>query len=78
MSRDAAESGSVPLAPVRGERAPAGQPREEHCDSAGEGSHPAAALVERAADLVEPIKPKLRGWLHAGTVCTPAEWPYSP
>lgn len=67
MSRDAAESASVPLAPVRGERAPAGQPREERRDSAGAGAHPAAALVERAADLVEPIKPKLRGWLHAGT-----------
>ncbi|QJT06968.1 hemolysin III family protein [Streptomyces asoensis] len=24
--------------------------------------------MERAADLVEPIKPKLRGWLHAGMV----------
>ncbi|MGW7488473.1 PAQR family membrane homeostasis protein TrhA [Streptomyces sp. NPDC054786] len=68
MSRDAAESASVPLAPVRGERAPTGQPRGGHRDSAGEGSHPAAALAERAADLVEPIKPKLRGWLHAATV----------
>lgn len=27
-----------------------------------------ADLVERAVDLVEPIKPKLRGWLHAGMV----------
>ncbi|MFG3171196.1 hemolysin III family protein [Streptomyces sp. NPDC048200] len=27
-----------------------------------------AALVERASDLVEPIKPKLRGWLHAAMV----------
>ncbi|MFJ3106042.1 hemolysin III family protein [Streptomyces sp. NPDC086835] len=24
--------------------------------------------MERAADIVEPIKPKLRGWLHAGMV----------
>ncbi len=24
--------------------------------------------MERAADLAEPIKPKLRGWLHAGMV----------
>ncbi|WP_078613608.1 PAQR family membrane homeostasis protein TrhA [Streptomyces katrae] len=31
-------------------------------------SHPVTDLVERAADLVEPIKPKLRGWLHAGMV----------
>lgn len=28
----------------------------------------AAALVEQAADLAEPIKPRLRGWLHAGMV----------
>ncbi|WP_412775106.1 PAQR family membrane homeostasis protein TrhA [Streptomyces platensis] len=68
MSRDAAESGSEPLPPVRGERAPAGQPRGAHRASAGEGPHPIAALVERGADLVEPMKPKLRGWLHAATV----------
>ncbi|WP_256331509.1 MULTISPECIES: hypothetical protein [unclassified Streptomyces] len=41
-------------------------------DSAGEGPHPAAALAERAADLVEPMKPKLRGWLHAATVPAPS------
>ncbi|MFH0180489.1 hemolysin III family protein [Streptomyces cacaoi] len=35
---------------------------------AGANPHPVADLVERAADLVEPIKPKLRGWLHAGMV----------
>ncbi|SEC45725.1 hypothetical protein SAMN05428945_2955 [Streptomyces sp. 2224.1] len=69
---DAAESGSMPLAPVRGEGAPAGQPHGAHRDSAGEGPHPAAALVERAADLVEPMKPKLRGWLHAATVPAPS------
>ncbi|MFG2140405.1 hemolysin III family protein [Streptomyces sp. NPDC048650] len=68
MSRDAAESASVPLAPVRGERAPAGQPRGAHRDSVGEGSHPAAAPAEGAAGLVAPIKPRLRGWLHAGMV----------
>ncbi len=32
---------------------------------AGENSPPAADLAGRAADLVEPVKPKLRGWLHA-------------
>ncbi|MEX0169810.1 PAQR family membrane homeostasis protein TrhA [Streptomyces sp. LMG1-1-1.1] len=31
----------------------------------GEGRE---SVVERAADLVEPIKPRLRGWLHAGMV----------
>lgn len=35
---------------------------------AGENARTVAALVERAADLVEPIKPRLRGWLHAGMV----------
>ncbi|MFD3804907.1 hemolysin III family protein [Streptomyces sp. NPDC058611] len=35
-----------------------------------EDSHPVADMVERVADLVEPIKPKLRGWLHAGMVPT--------
>ncbi|MFC8586528.1 hemolysin III family protein [Streptomyces sp. NPDC057217] len=31
----------------------------------GEGRE---SVVERAADLMEPLKPKLRGWLHAGMV----------
>ncbi|KQX62560.1 hemolysin III family protein [Streptomyces sp. Root1310] len=35
---------------------------------AGDDPHPVTDLVERAADLVEPIKPKLRGWLHAAMV----------
>jgi hemolysin III len=39
-----------------------------HRDRTAEGSHPVADLVERAADLVEPIKPRLRGRLHAGMV----------
>ncbi|MFJ6793922.1 hemolysin III family protein [Streptomyces sp. NPDC091268] len=37
-------------------------------DGGGEASQPVADLFERAADLVGPIKPKLRGWLHAGMV----------
>jgi hemolysin III len=37
-------------------------------DRAGEESGPVDALVERAADIMEPLKPKLRGWLHAGMV----------
>ncbi|MCX4783093.1 PAQR family membrane homeostasis protein TrhA [Streptomyces sp. NBC_01264] len=53
VSRDDAEAGGVLSAPTGG---------------GSEGSRPAAGLVERAADLVEPIKPKLRGWLHAGMV----------
>ncbi|MFE4629478.1 PAQR family membrane homeostasis protein TrhA [Streptomyces mirabilis] len=48
--------------------------REQHEDGlpcgsqGGENGHSVAALVERAADLAEPIKPRLRGWLHAGMV----------
>ncbi|MGW3635281.1 PAQR family membrane homeostasis protein TrhA [Streptomyces sp. NPDC005122] len=37
-------------------------------DDAGEHAHPVAALVDRAAELVEPVKPRLRGWLHAAMV----------
>ncbi|WUS34582.1 hemolysin III family protein [Streptomyces sp. NBC_01255] len=54
---------------------PTGEGREStspssgsHRDKTAEGSHPVADLVERAADLVQPIKLKLRGWLHAGMV----------
>lgn len=57
MFRDAAEAecrGDGPSAGLR--------------DDAGRNAHPVAALVDRAADLVEPVKPKLRGWLHAGMV----------
>ncbi|MGA5063455.1 PAQR family membrane homeostasis protein TrhA [Streptomyces exfoliatus] len=43
---------------------PSGSPR----DGAAEHSRPVADLVERAVDLVEPVKPHLRGWLHAGMV----------
>ncbi|MFF1337493.1 hemolysin III family protein [Streptomyces sp. NPDC058290] len=53
MSRDIARSGRLSSAPTASGR---------------ENSHPVAELVERAADLAEPIKPKLRGWLHAGMV----------
>ncbi|MBT2401826.1 hemolysin III family protein [Streptomyces sp. ISL-100] len=42
--------------------------REPQGNGAAENGHPVAALVEHAADLVEPIKPRLRGWLHAGMV----------
>ncbi|MFK8907403.1 PAQR family membrane homeostasis protein TrhA [Streptomyces sp. YS-3] len=50
-----------------------GEPRAAVSPGATENTtetvdHPVTALVERAADLAEPIKPKLRGWLHAGMV----------
>ncbi|WP_447041760.1 PAQR family membrane homeostasis protein TrhA [Streptomyces sp. DSM 118878] len=38
--------------------------------SGQEEGHSLATLVEQAADLAEPIKPRLRGWLHAGMVPT--------
>ncbi|MEU9000712.1 hemolysin III family protein [Streptomyces sp. NPDC048551] len=53
MSVDDTEADSAPSARTAGGR---------------EDPHPVAGLVERAADLVEPLKPKLRGWLHAGMV----------
>ncbi|GAA2246079.1 hypothetical protein GCM10010145_11220 [Streptomyces ruber] len=37
-------------------------------ENAGGKSHPVTDLVERAADLVKPVKPKLRGRLHAAMV----------
>lgn len=67
MSRDDAEAGRSPHAPTVDERQTmdlAGSHRPETV----EDSHPVADLVARATDLVEPIKPKLRGWLHAGMV----------
>ncbi|MFG2483139.1 hemolysin III family protein [Streptomyces virginiae] len=53
VSRDDAEPGSASFAATVGGR---------------DDSHQVSDLFERAADLVEPIKPKLRGWLHAGMV----------
>lgn len=68
MSRDAAEAERFHAASGRGEGREDGLPCGSHGDEAGENAHPVAALVERAADLAEPIKPRLRGWLHAGMV----------
>ncbi|MFI1755160.1 hemolysin III family protein [Streptomyces sp. NPDC020571] len=52
---------------VEGE-AVAGLPGGAHRGGAGENFHPVADLAGWAADLVEPVKPKLRGWLHAAMV----------
>ncbi|MFJ9737628.1 hemolysin III family protein [Streptomyces sp. NPDC101166] len=68
MSRDAAEVEYGHVAPARGERREDGSPDGSQGGQAGEKAHSVSALVERAADLAEPIKPKLRGWLHAGMV----------
>ncbi|MEU3690959.1 PAQR family membrane homeostasis protein TrhA [Streptomyces narbonensis] len=68
VSRDDAEARSVSSPPtVKGRDATgpsSGSPR----DGAAENSRPVGDLVDRAADLVEPVKPRLRGWLHAGMV----------
>lgn len=61
MSRDTAEVERVHAVSERGEQREAGLPRGSQSDGAGENAHTVAALVERAADLVEPIKPRLRG-----------------
>lgn len=68
MSRDAAEVERGHVVSARGERRADGLPDESPGDQAGKGAHSVTALVERVADLAEPIKPKLRGWLHAGMV----------
>ncbi|GEJ98927.1 hypothetical protein TNCT1_12040 [Streptomyces sp. 1-11] len=52
----------------RGERRADGPPDESPGDRAGERAHSVTSLVERAADLAEPIDPRLRGRHHAGMV----------
>ncbi|MFE2538423.1 hemolysin III family protein [Streptomyces sp. NPDC059371] len=65
VSHDAAEAEYTYAVAARGEHHEDALP----CGSqGGESGHSVAALVERAADLAEPIKPRLRGWLHAGMV----------
>ncbi len=68
MSRDAAEVECGHLASARRERRDDGLPCTSQGNESGGEAHPVAAVVERAADLIEPIKPRLRGWLHAGMV----------
>ncbi|MEU7302792.1 hemolysin III family protein [Streptomyces sp. NPDC007206] len=68
VSRDAAEVECGYVVSARAERRADGLPDESPGDQAGKGAHSVTALVERVADLAEPIKPKLRGWLHAGMV----------
>ncbi|WP_235617316.1 PAQR family membrane homeostasis protein TrhA [Streptomyces thermolilacinus] len=68
VPRDAAEAEGDDVASARGERREEGLPRGSQGGDAGEESSSVAALVERAADVAEPIKPRLRGWLHGGMV----------
>jgi hemolysin III len=68
VSRDAAEVECGHVVSALGERRADGLPDQSPGDRAGEGAHSVAALVERVSDLAEPIKPRLRGWLHAGMV----------
>ncbi|MFI7290089.1 hemolysin III family protein [Streptomyces anulatus] len=68
VSRDAAQARCLHVGSGGGERGEVGLPREPQGDEGAENGHLVAALVEQAVDLVEPIKPRLRGWLHAGMV----------
>jgi hemolysin III len=68
VSRDTAEVECGHVVSARGERRVDGLPDESPGDHAGEGTHSVAALVQRVSGLAEPIKPRLRGWLHAGMV----------
>ncbi|MEV5183974.1 PAQR family membrane homeostasis protein TrhA [Streptomyces werraensis] len=52
---------------VEGE-AVAGLSGGSHRGDAGDDSRPVAGLAGWAADLVKPVKPRLRGWLHAAMV----------
>ncbi|MFD3725054.1 hemolysin III family protein [Streptomyces sp. NPDC058671] len=67
-SRDVADAPRVHVTSARGEGREDRLPPGPQGDDAEENAHPVAALLERAADLAEPIKPRLRGWLHAGMV----------
>lgn len=68
MSRDDPEARSVSSPPTVKGRDSTGLSSGSQRDGVAEDSRPVADLVERAADLVDPIKPRLRGWLHAGLV----------
>ncbi|MEW2082032.1 hemolysin III family protein [Streptomyces sp. NPDC005283] len=70
MCRDAAEVECVRVASECGGHREVGLSPGPQGDDAGEKGHSVAALVEQVADLAEPIKPRLRGWLHAGMVPT--------
>ncbi|MFI6422129.1 hemolysin III family protein [Streptomyces sp. NPDC050842] len=67
VSRDGAEAGPASV-PTREKRESISPSSRSHRDKTAKGPHPVADLVERAVDLVEPVKPRLRGWLHAGMV----------
>ncbi|MFI1675973.1 hemolysin III family protein [Streptomyces sp. NPDC020607] len=66
MSRDAVEADFTQVASAGGERGDDVLPGESRGDGSGGNAHPVADLVDRVVDLTELIKPKLRGWLHAG------------
>lgn len=70
VCRDAAEAECGHVVSPRGERRADGLPDESPGDHAGKGAHSVTGLVERVADLAEPIKPRLRGWL-LGSSATP-------
>ncbi|MEU1223353.1 hemolysin III family protein [Streptomyces microflavus] len=68
MPGDAAENGYVHVGSGSAEHLEVGLPGEPRGDGGTEKGHPVETLVEQVVDLVDPIKPRLRGWLHAGMV----------
>ncbi|MEU9759051.1 hemolysin III family protein [Streptomyces sp. NPDC047987] len=68
VSRDDAEARSVSSPPTVKGRDSTGLSSGSQRDGAAEDSRSVADLVERTAGLVDPIKPRLRGWLHTGMV----------
>ncbi|MEV7401949.1 hemolysin III family protein [Streptomyces sp. NPDC091267] len=68
VPHDASEPEYTYAAAPRGEQRAERLPDGSQGDDAGKDARSVTALVEQAADLVEPIKPRLRGWLHAGMV----------
>lgn len=68
MFRDAVDTEYGHAAARGGAGREDGAPAGSQADEADEEAHPVAALVEQAVGLAEPIKPRLRGWLHAGMV----------
>ncbi|MFD3534883.1 hemolysin III family protein [Streptomyces sp. NPDC058664] len=68
VPREDAEARGISHPPTVKGRDSTGSSSGSRRDGAAGDSRPVSDLVERAADLVDPIKPRLRGRLHAGMV----------
>lgn len=67
-SPDGPDGGTASRARMGTGSGAAGMPRVPHAGPVGGDYRFGADLAGRAADPVEPIKPKLRGWFHAAMV----------